>query len=180
MNSQKKKPSEGEEFIKDFLDSERIRYIHEKRIENLKGDTASFRDADFYLTDYKVYIEFFGQWNSGEEHRNRYRAKKSIYSTNKIPCVYLYAENLGIIDYIFHKRLTTELIKHNLKHELIRWRLINSFKEARDYVWLFLICITCFIASLIPPLNTKAIVIFFLFSLILSVIIVVKSKRIWK
>ena len=63
--------SEGEQFIAEFLDYERINFKTEYKLSNLKGDEKSYRKADFYLPNYKVYIEFFGQWNQSEEANQR-------------------------------------------------------------------------------------------------------------
>ncbi len=45
-----------------------------------------------------------------------------VYSLNKIPCIYLYPENLGIFEYIFHKRMIKELEQHNLKFQLLQYK----------------------------------------------------------
>lgn len=123
--------TEGEEFIADFLRSENIEFEFQKKITTLSGDSKGFRIADFYLPKYKVYIEFNGQWNS-DNHKNRYKEKTKIYKENNIPCVYLYPENLGIIEYIFHKRLVDVLKKYNLKKELFKYRLSEIWKRCFD------------------------------------------------
>jgi hypothetical protein len=45
-----KPPSEGEEYIIDFLNQMDIKFVREKKIENLKNDVTAYRVADFYLT----------------------------------------------------------------------------------------------------------------------------------
>lgn len=130
--------SEGEEFISDFLEFENISFESEVKIYNLEGDTKSHRRVDFYLPKYRVYIEFLGQWNI-DSHKERYREKKSVFKKNSIPCIYLYPENLGIIEYIFHKRLITELISYKLKKELLRYRIIELWKEnSENFLYLLL------------------------------------------
>lgn len=105
--------SEGEELIRLYLEENDIKFEQEKEIHGLMGDNKPFRKADFYLSQFKVYIEFFGQWNVGEKHQERYRAKKEVYKINNIPCIYLYPENLGILDFVFKRRLKEELEKHS-------------------------------------------------------------------
>jgi hypothetical protein len=117
--NQSVKPSEGEEYIADFFKDVGIKYEFQKEIPSLKFDVKQFRKADFYLPRYKVYVEFFGLWNNnGNED---YRIKKQVYKQNDIPCVYLYPENLGIIEYTFDKRIQAELKKHHLKEELRKY-----------------------------------------------------------
>jgi len=122
-----KPPSEGEEFLSDFFDSIGIKYEAEKKIEGLKKDSKQYRTADFYLPRYKIYVEFFGLWNNtGNEE---YKQKKEIYWLNKIPCVYLYPENLGIIGYTFDKRIQSVLEKHNMKRELKKYKMFKLWKS---------------------------------------------------
>lgn len=121
--------SEGEEFICEFLESEGIDYRQEEIIEKLKNDTKNHRVADFYLPKYKIYIEYFGQWNV-ESQKDRYREKRQCYIDNKIPCIIFYPENLGIIDYLFYKRLVYVLNRYKMEQELrsFRW---DQFKKHR-------------------------------------------------
>lgn len=135
----KKKLTEGEIYIYDYLKSEKIKFEPQVKIKDLKNDVANFRTADFYLPNLKVYIEFNGRWNVSKDDRERYRLKKKVYFTNNIPCIYLYPENLGIIDYCFSKRLVEVLKKNNLKKELFKYRL-NRFKEDRGdlFIWIII------------------------------------------
>lgn len=146
--------SEGEEYIADFLDSENIKYEAQARIHALKNDLKQHRDADFYLPQYEVYIEFFGQWNI-ESQKPRYRDKKKIYKLNKIPCVILYPENLGIIEYVFHKRLINEFKKYKLKNALLKYRLYELWKDRNEN--LILLFIGCLIFYSAYPWSVKRI-----------------------
>lgn len=123
------KPTEGEEFLMDFFRSERIAFKYQALIPDLKDDRRSFRVADFYLPQYKVYVEFLGMWNVSDLKKEDYREKKRVYVQNEIPCIYLYPENLGIIHYSFNKRLREVLKKYGLKNELFRFNL-KLFWEA--------------------------------------------------
>jgi hypothetical protein len=115
------KPSIGEEYLLDFFKEVGIKCIPQQEIRDLKGDEKSYRIADFYLPDYKMYVEFFGQW-SLPDRCIEYRKKMSVYKFNNIPCVYLFPENLGIIKYVFDKRIQIELFNRNLHKELIKYR----------------------------------------------------------
>ena len=105
LQKKKNEPSEGEELIGEFFKEKNIKYKPEFELKNLKEDTVSKRIADFYLPKYKVFLEFFGRWNVSEEAKEKYRAKKKVHYINDIPCIYLYPENLGILDFIFKRRL---------------------------------------------------------------------------
>tara|TARA_R110002126_G_scaffold39767_1_gene117572 strand:+ start:35409 stop:35993 length:585 start_codon:yes stop_codon:yes gene_type:complete len=119
-----KDPSEGELFISEYLKFKNISFKREVRLNNLKYDADfKYRDADFFLKNYGVYIEFNGRWNNTKEDRVRYRNKKEVYSKNNIPCIYLYPENLGIIDFVFTKRLIVELKKKSMIKELRLFQL---------------------------------------------------------
>jgi len=69
------KLSEGEEFIREFLYERNITFEAQKELNDLKGDSKSHRVADFYLPKFDVYVEFLGQWNISDEHKNRYKEK---------------------------------------------------------------------------------------------------------
>src|SRR5690242_4591361 len=109
-------PTEGEEFLLDFFLLYGIKFETQKKIYYLKNDCKQYRTADFYLPRYKVYVEFFGLWNSTGS--DEYKLKKDAYRRNQIPCVYIYPENLGILQFTFDKRLQTVLQAHNLSKEL--------------------------------------------------------------
>ena len=129
--------TEGEEFIAHFLRSDWIKFHTQVKIENLKDDIKSFRMADFYLPNYKIYIEFFGRWNVSEEDKAKYRKKKKVYSKNNIPCIYIYPENLGTIGYTFDYRLIKELNKYNMDRQLLRYRLkLLLSDKGSSFFWL--------------------------------------------
>lgn len=121
---QNAKVSEGEKFLAQFFDIIGIRYHEQVEIKNLIGDTKGYRIADFYLPQYNVYLEFNGHYR---DHREQYDEKIQVYRRNKIPCIYIYPENLGIISYVFDQRLQQELINHNYHHELKLYRF-KKFK----------------------------------------------------
>lgn len=91
--------SDGEDFVAGILDKIGEDYKREKKIYGLKGDAISYpRIADFYLPKHKIYIEFFGGWNTPnleerKTERARYMEKKRVYDLNKIKCIYLYPQS---------------------------------------------------------------------------------------
>lgn len=137
-------PSEGELFIQEYLKYMGIDFEREVKLTNLKyDDNCTHRRADFYLKKYKVYIEFNGRWNSSEDAKKRYREKADVYYKNNIPCIYIYPENLGIIEFVFPKRLIEQLTFHSMKKELFKFQF-KRFWDDRNDLFLFL-----FLATLI-------------------------------
>ncbi|MFZ1809326.1 MAG: hypothetical protein WAU36_18980 [Cyclobacteriaceae bacterium] len=124
MNHQQDHPTEGEEIISEFFKEKGIKFKRgsKKLPLKLEEDVKSYRVPDFYLPKYKLYVEFFGQWNV-QEHRTRYIEKKKAYDKNRIPCVYLYPENLAMLDQIFIIRAENELKVHAMKKELVKFKL---------------------------------------------------------
>lgn len=140
----KKIKSEGEDYLFDFFKSQQIKIVHQKEIPNLRGDSKATRIADFYLPEYGLYIEFFGEWAHGETYREEYREKKRVYKNNKIPCVYIYPENFGMFPFLFNRRVITKLKEYNMRNSL-RWFRLHLF--TKDYaknlnwsIW-YLLCI---------------------------------------
>ncbi|KAA5823573.1 hypothetical protein FPF71_12790 [Algibacter amylolyticus] len=142
---EKNEPSEGELFLQEYFESEGIRYRAEVPILKLNNDSKSHRVADFYLPYYGLYVEFLGKWFVSEKEKDRYREKKRVYQENDIPCIFLYPENLGIIDFILPSRAIKEFKKHSLTKEL--WLFRSKF------LWLYkqenLVLIAVLIAILI-------------------------------
>jgi hypothetical protein len=140
MKKKVRDPSEGELFISEYLKFTGVTFEREVRLNDLKyDDSYKYRDADFFLKKYGVYIEFNGRWNNSKEDRVRYRVKKEVYRKNNVPCIYLYPENLGIIDFVFTKRLIEELKKKSMTKQLRLFQL-KRFIDNRGslFLWLFL------------------------------------------
>ncbi len=146
----KRKLSEGEKFISEYFKYSGIDYDCNVKLNDLKYDNKGYREPDFYLPKYKTYVEFNGKWNTSDAEKQRYREKKSVYYKNRIPCVYLFPENLGIIDFVFTNRLINEMKKHSLKRELLKfqtkrliddrgslffWILLSIFVLFGDFTW---------------------------------------------
>jgi len=102
--------SDGERAVKAALKHLDIEYEQEKRIHGLTGDTHPWRDADFYLPEYDIYIEFFGGWEARDPEkkateRRRYRHKRIVYEKNNIRCIYLYPNQLHYCSHVIEKTL---------------------------------------------------------------------------
>ncbi len=161
-------PSEGEVFLREFLSDEGIKFQTEVRLPPLKNDTKSFRIADFYLPRLKVYIEFLGRWNRSEEDKNKYREKIKVYEQNKIPCMFIYPENLGIIHYTFRYRLRQILTKYNLKPELFRFNLMQMvIDRIASILWLIIVFVFLIVTLVSEKGEYFWHIIFFLTSVIL-------------
>jgi len=130
------KETEGEDLIADFLEEKSIEFERYKKINNLNNDDKTFREADFYLPTYKVYIEFLGQWNNPGE-KERYKKKMSVYTKNKIPCIYLWPDNLGTLDWMFKRRMRATLLKYNKKSTLLRYEFKNYFEKNGMIILIF-------------------------------------------
>ncbi len=123
-----KEISEGEDYLVEYFDAIKMEYRQQHIIEGLEDRYAGFRVADFYLPKYKVMVEFAGRWNRSDEERARYRHKKTVYQANGIPCIWIYPDNLGVLHYIFHKRLENVLGRHSLEKALLRYRLTQFWE----------------------------------------------------
>jgi hypothetical protein len=122
------KETAGEEFIADFLEEKGIKFKRYPKVPDLSDDDKRFREADFYLPEYKVYVEFLGQWNVPEQ-QSRYRQKMAVYYKNNVPCVYLWPDNLGTLDWMLRRRIRETLLKHNKKWTLLKYEVHNYTLE---------------------------------------------------
>jgi hypothetical protein len=133
--------TEGEKIIEYFLENENIKYKKQVKIPNLKGDYADYRVADFFIPKYKVYLEFLGEWNN-HESRDKYKKKKELYKNSHIPCIYIYPDNLGTLQFLFYMRLREEFKKHpELKLQLLKYKLTICSQEI-GWIWLIWFLLT--------------------------------------
>jgi|SRR3989344_74227 len=118
----------GEDLIADFFEEKGIKAKRYPTLPRLDDDAKWFRKPDFYLPEYKVYVEFLGQWDK-PEHQKRYKQKMAVYHKNKIPCVYLWSDNLGTLDWILRRRLREVLLKYNKRWTLLKYECGNYIAE---------------------------------------------------
>tara|TARA_R110002012_G_scaffold263456_1_gene446319 strand:+ start:160464 stop:161078 length:615 start_codon:yes stop_codon:yes gene_type:complete len=109
-------PSKGELFIEEYLDKLRIEYKVQFKINDLKGDNSTYRIADFYLPKLGFYVEYFGMYNNSKTDRERYIFKRDLYIKNRKPTIFIYPEDLGILDYVFHVEVK-RLFGYNIYHD---------------------------------------------------------------
>jgi hypothetical protein len=164
--------TEGEIYIAEFFKNEGIKFQKQKTIEDLRSDSKDYRIADFFLPKYKLYVEFFGRWNVNEESKEKYLEKKQVYSYNNIPCIYLYPENLGILEHTFNYRVKKELKKHQMKWPLFHFRKYLFMKNKGDlFFWLGLSIIILIFTdySKVSESNTRNTIIFFICILVYQI-----------
>lgn len=80
-----------------FFDRQGIRYVYEQPLI-LEGRKLL---PDFYLPDYKVYIEVFGLYNTDVRYRKTVRLKKKLYSEHSIPVISLYPGHFRNLEKVF-------------------------------------------------------------------------------
>jgi hypothetical protein len=167
-NESKKDPSTEEQFLIDFFESKSIKFEFEKyRLNNLIGDEKNYRVPDFYLTKYKIYVEYFGLYNSTKEIRAAYDYKAKLYINNHIPTIILYPHELGIIEYIFHKRMikVLKLDKFQFKPQLKRYKLLRFLEKTTNgnFAVLFIsFCLMFGLLNIKTGLNKEFLVMLFI------------------
>ena len=133
------RPSSEEQFVKNYLKENDIKFIAEYEIFDLKYDSKKSRRVDFYLPKLGVYLEYFGWYNKSKKAREDYDEKVRVYVKNDLPTVILYPHELGILDYAFHNKLIKlykiKKFKNNFK--LFRYKINRYINFGRPY-FLFL------------------------------------------
>jgi hypothetical protein len=102
--------STPEKFVADYFKKKGIRFVYEKPI---KLGTQSLK-PDFYLPEYNVYVEVWGNF-ADKAYYNTYTIRKKTYDKYKadIRIIHLYKDNYNYngkfdihqLDWIFTKRL---------------------------------------------------------------------------
>ena len=123
--------SSEELFITNCLEEKEFKFEKVGVLNNLKDDDKTFRRADFYLTNYKIYVEYFGNYNATKERRAEYDKKVQVYLKNGIPTVFIYPHELGFLDYAFHSKIikVLKIKKFNLDKQLLRYRIKRYFQK---------------------------------------------------
>ncbi|MBT3940851.1 DUF308 domain-containing protein [Candidatus Woesearchaeota archaeon] len=97
--------TDGERQVARTLRRLHIRYIPEYYIGKLRGDSKSYRISDFYLPREKIHIEFLGNWNTSERHRNQYKYKMAMYHENHIKHINIFPNQLFNITWVLKREL---------------------------------------------------------------------------
>lgn len=140
-------PTSEEMYIRNYLEEMGIKYKSEYKIENLSGDHKSYRKADFYLPKLKIYVEYFGMYNSTKTVRTEYDKKAKVYINNSIPTVFLYPHELGFLDYAFHTKILRVLRVHKFKNNFttVRYKLTRYLVLGKPYL-IFLSLLSAFLS----------------------------------
>ena len=131
-------PTSEEMYIRNYLEGQRIKYKAEYKLENLFGDDKSYRKVDFYLPRLKVYVEYFGMYNSTKVIRSEYDKKAKVYIKNNLPTIFLYPHELGFLDYAFHTKMLKLLRtkKFRNKYIMFRYKLSRYLVEGKGYLFI--------------------------------------------
>lgn len=139
------KLTEGELFVAKYLQSINVQFDPQHRIEVKRGSGKGHRIIDFYLPEFDVYLEYNGQWDVNEWHRNRYRQKRNELLDNGLTLIEIYPNQLGIIEYSFPVKMIQTLSEGHRGNGFLRafkWQLIKGHKQwpdASDWIILGLI-----------------------------------------
>lgn len=100
--------SGGERIIADYLYRNKIRYVYEKPVVGPTGRMIS--RPDFYLSDYDVYVEYWGMADTkdGKDRRQYTKGmewKMARYRENGIRLVSIYPREIDRLDSIFQQKL---------------------------------------------------------------------------
>ncbi len=97
--------SHAEQRIADYFVQNGIRYQYET---GARTDALLFKKTfahpDFYLTDYGIYVEYWGLVNASKEYRQIMKWKMKQYRQNHIRFISLYPDNMGNLDWIFRAK----------------------------------------------------------------------------
>lgn len=129
------KPSSEEQFIKNYLDENGIKYIAEYKLKKLKDDKKKSRRVDFYLPKLNIYLEHFGWYNKNKEVRREYDEKARVYIKNNMPTVILYPHELGFLDYALHNKIIKVLRVPKFKSNtnLFRYKFNRYLTKGKGY-----------------------------------------------
>ena len=86
--------SKGEKKVADFLNERGIRYQYECKII---ANGRSYQ-PDFFLPDYKAYIEYAGMWENFADYRNKCYRKFEDYEKAGLRLVVVFPQDLEELD----------------------------------------------------------------------------------
>mgnify|MGYP000577882548 CR=1 FL=1 len=151
------KPSSEEQFVRNYLEENGIKYIAEYKIYNLKDDKKKSRRVDFYLPRLGIYLEYFGWYNKNKQIREDYDEKARVYIKNNMPTVILYPHELGFIDYALHNKILKVLRvpKFKNKSKLFRYKWNRYSINGKGYFLFLSFFILVFTLSITKDNNIK-------------------------
>ncbi len=82
--------SNEERFIASYFNKKGIKYYYEKPLE-IDGNLLH---PDFYLPEYDIYVEYWGQYNDPFYYKTQYLPKKKLYKQEKIQLIDIYSDNI--------------------------------------------------------------------------------------
>jgi hypothetical protein len=97
--------SRAEKQIADYFAENGIRYAYEWRAQtDAMIFKRTFAHPDFYLSDYNVYVEYWGLLGASKEYARIMRWKMAQYHRYKIRFISLYHDNLHELDWVFRAK----------------------------------------------------------------------------
>lgn len=97
--------SRAEQRIADYFTENGIRYVYEK---GARTDALIFKQTfahpDFYLSDYNVYVEYWGLVDTSKEYQRNMKWKMAQYHKNGIKFISIYPNNMENLDWTFRAK----------------------------------------------------------------------------
>ena len=109
--------SKAEKYIANYFFDNNIKYVYEKELRLEPGVVLS---PDFYLTDYGVYVEYWGLLDK-QFYRREMAYKMKHYRRHGIRYISLYEDNMLNLNYHFRKRFK-KCTGVELKTRFYKWR----------------------------------------------------------
>ncbi|MGD0145920.1 MAG: hypothetical protein ABSB53_03590 [Nitrososphaerales archaeon] len=102
--------SRAEQRIADYFTRNGIKYVYEKGAQT---DALIFKQTfahpDFYLSDYNVYVEYWGLVDTSKEYQRNMKWKMAQYHKNGIKFISIYPRNMENLDWIFRAKFRKTL-----------------------------------------------------------------------
>lgn len=83
--------SKAEKRVANFFTDQGIKFVYEKK---LRLDRVTLH-PDFYLPEFKVYVEYWGLADSDPDYDNTHRAKLRLYREHNIPIISIYPRHIS-------------------------------------------------------------------------------------
>jgi len=109
----------GEKIIQSVLEKLGLSYSTKVKLSHLVLDPKKYRQPDFYLPDYRLYIEYFSTWDAKmlkEKERAKCLEKQRIYIANNMEVLYIYPKDLPRAETLIKQRIKT-LMERKLPNE---------------------------------------------------------------